>query len=224
VARLRVERREGAEKEGFMKSWRIRMMKTPGTVWILAFLLCLPAVVVAQSPEERIGAVMDRARQAGIPVSLLESKRAEGLAKGIPMDRIATATETRLQQLEKAQQAMARAQDVDAGQLSVGADAISAGVSEAVLDEIAVSAAADRRSAAVAALTHLVSSEGLRPDVALTRVKEALAKGSQALSDLMTRSNAAGRGRENTPNAGRSGRIGPSVTDPGRGALGRGRP
>jgi hypothetical protein len=206
-----------------MKSCRIRMITTPGTVGLLAFLLFLPAVVVAQSPEERIGAVTDRARQAGIPVLLLESKRAEGLAKGIPMDRIATAMETRLQQLEKAQQAMARAKDVDAGQLSVGADAIGAGVSEAVLDEIAVSAAADRRSVAVAALTHLVSREGIAPEVALTRVKQALAQGSQALSDLMTRSNAAGRGREDTPIAGRSGRTGPPVIDPGRG-VGRGRP
>jgi hypothetical protein len=37
-----------------------------------------------------------RSQQVGIPLSLLESKVAEGRAKGVAMDRIATAVESRL--------------------------------------------------------------------------------------------------------------------------------
>jgi hypothetical protein len=43
----------------------------------MAFLL-FPTVLLAQTPELRIDAAMSRARQGGIPVSLLESKIAEG--------------------------------------------------------------------------------------------------------------------------------------------------
>ena len=46
--------------------------------------------------------------QERIPVSLLQSKIAEGRAKGIPMDRIATAVESRLRNLEHAKIALSR--------------------------------------------------------------------------------------------------------------------
>ena len=207
----------------------IRTVKMQKLQWVvgLVVLVLLPTVAEAQTVEERIEAAMARAQDAGIPVSLLESKRAEGQAKGVPMDRIATAVEARLQHLETARQAMGRvANDVDAAQLSVGADAIGAGVSEAVLAEIAGSAGRDRRSVAVAALTHLVSREGLASNVALARVKAALAQGPQALTNLATRAGA-GRGRipegipptGGTPGAaGRSGAGGPpsSVPAPGQ--------
>jgi hypothetical protein len=156
---------------------------------VLALLVLAPVTAQAQTPEERIERAIGRARDAGIPVSLLESKRAEGQAKGVPLDRIAATVETRLQHLETAKQVMGRvANDVDAGQLSVGADAIGAGVSEAVLAEVTAAAGRDRRSVAVAALTYLVSQEGLASDVALTRVKAALAQSPQALTNLARRS------------------------------------
>ena len=208
-----------------MKIWTVKMQRLQWIVGLVVLVL-LPTVATGQTPEERIEAAMAGAREAGIPVSLLESKRAEGQAKGVPMDRIATAVESRLQHLETARQAMGRvANNVDAPQLSAGADAIGAGVSEAVLAEIAGSAGRDRRSVAVAALTHLVSREGLASNVALARVKAALAQGPQALANLATRSGA-GRGRipegippTGTPGAsGRSGVSGPpsSVPAPGQ--------
>jgi hypothetical protein len=68
---------------------------------------------------------------------------------------------------------MARvANDVDAAQLSVGADAISGGVSEAVLEKITASASRDRRTVAVAVLTQLVL-HGIAPEAALVQVKDA---------------------------------------------------
>src|SRR5437867_11783128 len=73
--------------------------------------------------------------------------------------------------------------NVNAAQLSVGADAIAAGASEAVLTQIATSASGDRRAVAVAALTQLVL-HGIAPDAALLQVKDALAHGPQALATL----------------------------------------
>ena len=181
-----------------------------GVIWLSVF----PLVVAAQTPEGRIDDAMARARAAGIPVSLLESKKAEGQAKGVPMDRIATAVETRLQHLEAAQDAMRRATNVDAAQLSVGGDAIGAGVRAAVLAEIANTATRERRSVAVAALTYLVS-QGLSSEVALARVKQALTQGPQALSDLTKRGG--GNGQQGVPGNGQQGV--PATT--GRGASGQ---
>jgi hypothetical protein len=179
----------------------------------LALVLLFPVLARAQSPEERIDAAISRARDIGIPVSLLESKRAEGQAKGVPMERIAAAIQTRLQHLERAQQALNRgASDVDAPQLSVAADAIGAGVSEAVLSEIASATTRERRSVAFAALTYLVSKEGLASNVALARVKEALAKGPEALANL-PKGSAAAPGRSGEAPGAQGNRASPGRPD-----------
>jgi hypothetical protein len=162
----------------------------------LVVMALLPAAVMAQSPQERLDAAVAHAQETGIPVSLLRSKIAEGRAKSISMDRIATAVETRLGNLEQAKIAMNRgAGDVDASQLSVGADAIGAGVSQGILTQIATSASRDRRAVAVAALTQLVL-HGIAPDVALVQVKDALAHGPQALANLAAQTGGAGRAPE----------------------------
>jgi hypothetical protein len=167
-----------------MKSPMTRLQWTAG----LVVLTLLPAAAMAQSPQERLDAAVSHAQEAGIPVSLLQSKIAEGQAKGIPMDRIAMAVENRLRNLEQARTAMNRgAGDVDAAQLSVGADAIAAGVSEPVLTQIASSASRERRAVAVAALTQLVL-HGTAPDAALVQVRDALAQGPQALANLAAQS------------------------------------
>jgi hypothetical protein len=93
---------------------------------------------------------------------------------------------------------------VDGAQLSVGADAIGAGVSEAVLTQIATSASRERRAVAVAALTQLVL-HGTAPDAALLQVKDALARGPQALANLAAQAGAAGRPPEETSNTPRNG-------------------
>jgi hypothetical protein len=161
----------------------MKIMMT-GAMALIAVLLLLPAAGWAQAPQERIDAALTQALESGIPVALLESKVAEGRAKGIPMDRIALAVEQRLQGLSRARDAMARgAEDLDAAQISVGADALGAGVSEAVLEEIAATTPQERRTVAVAALTHLVG-QGIVPDQALARVTEALARGPGGLSTI----------------------------------------
>ena len=148
---------------------------------------------MAQTTQERIDAATAHAREAGIPVTLLESKVAEGKAKGIPMDRIAAAVERREASLEKASQALRGRPDVGAADLSVGADAIETGVSAAVLKAIGDSAPRDRRVVAIAALTELVR-EGHVPEAALEQVKDALKRGPDALANLPAQA-AGGQGR-----------------------------
>ena len=177
---------------------------------------------MAQTAQERIDAATAHAREAGIPVTLLESKVAEGKAKGIPMDRIAAAVERREVAIEKASQALRGRPDVGAADLSVGADAIETGVSAAVLKAIADSAPRDRRVVAIAALTELVP-EGHVPEAALDRVKDALKRGPDALANLPAEA-AGGQGhsgdQQNAPGSngqGRGGAHGPpsSVPAPG---------
>jgi hypothetical protein len=167
-------------------------MKTPPlwsrpATWVS--ILLFPALLAAQAapegpPEERMRAALDQAAERGIPTALLESKIAEGRAKGVPMERIAMATEQRLTGLLRAQQAMAGAPGgVDAAQLGVGADALAAGVSDQMLSELAGDTPGTQRALAVAALAYLVE-QGAMPDHAMARVQEALARGPAALADL----------------------------------------
>lgn len=171
-----------------MKIRFIKDMRIQRYAAVIAAFIILPAAALAQTPEIRINTALSQATQVGIPVSLLESKVAEGKAKGIPMDRIAAAVESRLKGLEQARTAMNRgAHDIDAAQLAVGADAIGAGVSEAVLEKITATTPKDRRAVALTALTQLVS-EGIVPEAALLRVQDALARGPEALANLAARS------------------------------------
>ena len=146
----------------------------------------------AQPPQERINAALARAQQAGIPVALLESKIAEGKAKGVSLERIAVAIERRQGALERASQALRGGVDA-ASTLAVGADAIEAGVSEAVLRAVGEDAPRDRRSVAIAALTELVH-RGNTPEAALVRVRDALRRGPDALSNLPAEAAAGRRG------------------------------
>ncbi len=167
-------------------------------------LLALPAAVHAQDPQQRIDAVRRRAESAGIPVALLDSKVAEGRAKGVPLDRIAVAVERRFASLGRAREAMAhapRGAPVSAADLSVGADALESGVAPAVLGRLAVAAPGDRRAVAIVALTQLVA-QGESSERALARVTSALQRGPEALRRLPGEA-AAERGRGNGPPPGR---------------------
>jgi hypothetical protein len=151
-----------------------------------------PANAQAQTPQERIDAAFGRAQQAGIPVALLESKIAEGKAKGVSLERIAVAIERRQTALERAGQAL-RGEADGASTLAVGADAIEAGVSEPILRAVGENAPRDRRNVAIAALTELVH-QGHTPEAALARVREALRRGPDALSNLPAEAAAGRRG------------------------------
>ncbi|HET6228973.1 MAG TPA: hypothetical protein VFE05_02775 [Longimicrobiaceae bacterium] len=155
---------------------------------VLASLLTLvPLCAAAQggTPEQRIEQARRQAAAGHIPVSLLDGKVAEGRAKGVPMDRIASVVERRLVSLGHARDAMARAASggVRAEDLSVGADALDAGVNATVLGTLAGSAPADRRAVAIAVLTQLVR-EGDPQDRALKSVQDALGRGADALRSL----------------------------------------
>jgi zinc transporter ZupT len=117
-----------------------------------------------RSPEARVQAALGTALDAGIPVSLLERKVAEGKAKGVPMARIAAAVENRLAALTRAREALRRGR-VEAStpaDLSIAADAVQAGVSETALagDCAHGAARAARRGGGV--LTNLVALGRLR--------------------------------------------------------------
>jgi hypothetical protein len=163
-------------------------------VAVLAMALAGAARVNAQAqpPQERINAALARAQQAGTPVALLESKIAEGKAKGVSLERIAVAIERRQAALERASEALRGEVDA-ASTLAVGADAIEAGVSEAVLRAVGEDAPRNRRSVAIAALTELVH-QGHTPEAALVRVREALRRGPDALSNLPAEAAAGRRG------------------------------
>jgi len=171
---------------------KIRMFAT-----VIVLGLALPVSVTAQSavgsatagaavqtPEARIEAALASAAEAGIPMALIESKIAEGKAKGVAMERLAAAVEARLAGLQRAANALAQAGVgvESAGQLAVTADALSAGVSETAVVRISRDAPAERRTVAVAVLADLVRL-GHANDQALARVNAALSSGA-ALANL----------------------------------------
>jgi hypothetical protein len=174
-----------------------------------------------QPPQDRINTALARARQVGIPVALLESKIAEGKAKGVSLDRIAEAVERRQAALEKASQAL-RGQPDAASSLSVGADAVEGGVSDAALKAIADNAPRDRRNVAIAVLTELVE-QGHASATALERVMEALKRGPDALANLPAQAAAARAGGAGAAN-GRGGRAGGAEPGPPAGVPAPGTP
>jgi len=162
------------------------------TMFLATALAFMPVTLFAQDStsaaggsDARVHAALETALDAGIPVSLLERKIAEGKAKGIPMDRIAAAVEKRLDALTKAGDALAKAglEHPSEGDLSVAADAVQGGVSATALTTISQTAPQDRRAVAIAVLTELVA-QGNAPESALERVQTALARGPEALANL----------------------------------------
>lgn len=167
------------------------------TLCLAAALILAPAALLAQDStasaptgaDARIDAALESAVNAGIPVSLLERKVAEGKAKGVPMDRIAAAVEKRLDGLTQARDAMTKAglASTTEGELSVAADAVQAGVSQSALVAISQRAPGDSRAVAIAVLTDLVAL-GHASDQALARVEGALDHGPEALANLSAES------------------------------------
>lgn len=172
-------------------------------VYVAALLALAPAALAAQGSaagtgatagasagaSARIEAALETALNAGVPVSLLERKVAEGKAKGVPMERIAAAVETRLAALTKARDAMVNAglTSTTEGELSVAADAVQVGVSDAALVTVSESAPQERRTVAIAVLADLVTL-GQASERALTQVQSALARGPEALANLRAES------------------------------------
>lgn len=208
--------------------------------FLAALLLSLlaPAGVVAQpGPEQRIEAARRRAGELSIPVALIDGKVAEGRAKGYPAAIIAGAVERRVESLGRARLAMG-SRPVAPADLSMGADALEAGVTPEVLNAIASQAPAAQRAMAIAVLSQLVRG-GEASERALQRVRAAMSRGPEALRELpgeagAARSNPAEAPKGRAPNtepgergsgALKGGEGGPpaSVPAPGEGNNGRGR-
>jgi hypothetical protein len=156
---------------------------------LMMALALVPVGTAAQQEgtgaEARVQAVMDAAARSEIPLDLLQSKIAEGRAKGVSMDRIATALEARLKGLTHAQEVLSSG-GVTApseGDLAVTADALEAGVSEAALLQIQNTAPGERRMVATAVLSALVQL-GHVPEEALSRVQAAMERGPDGLANL----------------------------------------
>lgn len=150
----------------------------------------------AQTPDARIEGALATALEAGIPVSLLESKVAEGKAKGVSMDRIAAAVEARMDGLMQALRVLEKApiESITEADLAVAADAIQAGVDASTVLEVARTAPGERRAVAIAVVADLVQL-GLASGSALARVNAALAKGPSALANLRAKAAASLRVR-----------------------------
>lgn len=166
---------------------------------LLATLLTAAPLALAaqeQAPSARIEAALQAAAEAGIPTSLLESKVREGSAKNIPSALIATAVEARLAALVRAREVLfaESTQEVSAGQLSVGADALQAGVSAAALAQVGPGTPPERRAVAIAVLTQLVQM-GYESDQAAVQVNAALRRGPEALANLPAQARAQLRAR-----------------------------
>lgn len=179
------------------------------TTFMVALSLAMtPLAGHAQQPdaEARLQAALNAAAQAAVPVELLRSKIEEGRAKGVPAARIASAVEVRLQALIRARRTLAgsKARGVTAGELSLAADALQAGVSEAAVGHVIANAPPGRRAVATAVLTELVQM-GMASESALARVNAALEKGGGALVNLPAqasgRARARGVGRNRGPGA-----------------------
>ena len=140
----------------------------------------------AATPQARIEAAMEAAARASIPAELIENKVAEGRAKAVAEERIAAAVEARVAGLVRASEVLQRAGigARSAGDLSVTADALEAGVSENAVVRISRDAPQERRAVAVAVLADLVRL-GHANDHALSRVSAAV-RSSAALANLHT--------------------------------------
>src|SRR5256885_14446101 len=112
----------------------------------------------ARTPQARIDAALGAAAEANVPAELIKSKIAEGEAKRVPPERIAAAVEARTKSLGHASETMKRSgvEAQNAGELSVSADALDAGVSESALIRVTREAPAERRTVAIAVLADLV--------------------------------------------------------------------
>ena len=175
------------------------LMKATMTVLVPAMLM-VPTVLRAQSgvaaqgqaqgqaqvqtPQARIDAALSAAAKANVPVELVKNKIAEGEAKHVPQERIASAVEARVTSLTRASETMKHAGVTagSAGELAVTADALDAGVSENAVVRVTRETSAERRTVAIAVLADLVRL-GAASDRALARVSSAVTS-TAALANL----------------------------------------
>lgn len=188
-------------------------------------------LVPQQSAEARIQEARRSAESAGIPVSILDSRVAEGRAKGVPMERIAAAVEARAASLAQAREVLRDAPALTSADLAAGADAVEAGIGAQPLRQVIARARPEDRPVAIAVLTFLHRERGLPLSQAVSEVSAALSRGPDALRNLPTQARGNGRGaagvggRPEGAGNGRPPGAGPPATvPPSGGRPGGGRP
>ena len=152
----------------------------------LAGAAVAPAAAQQAQADQRIQETLERARQAGLPVELLQSKVVEGRAKGVPMDRILMVVQQRAEALGRAQTVLVGvlgSESVQSQDVAVAADALQAGVEEAALARVATTSQGQQRTVALSVLAQLVAN-GIVSEEALRQVQGAMARGNQALMNL----------------------------------------
>lgn len=157
-----------------------------------------PGGAAGQDPEARIETARRTVAEAGIATSLIDSRVAEGRAKGVPLERIAAVVERRAANLVMAREAMAAAPALSAADLAAGADALEAGIDRGSLRAVIEGARVEDRPVAIAVLTYLHREAGLPVGQALQRVRAAMGEGPEALRTLPSRA-AATRGHTGPP-------------------------
>src|SRR5688572_14928595 len=116
------------------------MSRVLRALFLVSALVMAPGLASGQTPQQRIDAALRRAGESGVPVALLESKVAEGRAKGVPLDRIAVAVEQRFETLSRVRSSFGERQQLTPQELGVAADALQSGVSEAAVRTVSETA------------------------------------------------------------------------------------
>lgn len=158
--------------------------------------------------QARINAAFEQATSVGVPASMLESKVAEGRAKGASMARIAAAVEHRLEVLTQAHSAIAaRGEAASRAELAAAATALEAGARKEDVREVRESAKPEQRPAALTLLAEFVA-EGRLPAQAVAGVQAAIAAQSSALLRLQSALQGGANASANGSAAARGGNAG----------------
>ncbi|MBI4545211.1 MAG: hypothetical protein HY703_08455, partial [Gemmatimonadetes bacterium] len=149
--------------------------------------------------DARIEAALEQALEVGIPVTMLESKIAEGKAKGVSMTRIATAVEHRLEVLTEARAAMGgAAAEASASTMAAAAFALEKGARAEDVKDVSQTSPPEQRTIALAVLGELVA-EGKSSASAAAEVRSALERNLDLAAELSSETRAEirlGRGDE----------------------------
>jgi hypothetical protein len=96
-------------------------------VWSIAgmWFACASALAAYLPPE--LSAKVELASQANLPAATIRAKAAEGLAKGVPIPRVAMVLDSLISDLSRADQLLV---DAPAAHVSAGASALRAGASD----------------------------------------------------------------------------------------------
>lgn len=134
---------------------------------------------LSEAAVQQIEARITEARQQGLPVEPLLDKAVEGIAKGVPGDRIAGAVGALATELGRARSLLGNGAPPTAADVSAVADALRRGVPEAAVQRIAGSADPDEPLALAIHTLGDLMDRGVPADQALTVLEVWRARGAR---------------------------------------------